>query len=80
MNYFIQNVGQIDLFITVSKYFHYGMDYNSAPIAGRHTKKYSKIFPLWSEEEVPQLGRGKRWMEFSIRKCLIGDYFWPLRD
>ena len=40
-------MGQTDLFSTVSKHFHSGMDQSSALIAGRHTEMYSHIFLQW---------------------------------
>ena len=55
-------------------------DESSAAIAGSHIEKYFHIFPLWPEWEVPQLGGEKRLIEFSIRKCLLGDYILSLRD
>ena len=64
INYIIQNVGQIDIFSTVSKDISSGIDQNSAPIAGRNIEKYSHILPLLPEREETCLGRRNKIINF----------------
>ena len=76
----ILNVGQIDQYNAVSKYFHFGMVQRDIPIVGRQMREYSLPLPTLVWWEQPKLGRMDRMIEFSRKNCLVGDYTSLFRD